>query len=342
MSDTMTVNTADYLKLCKAVNVAKKLNSFSLDAMYMSSSIDPSNSLSDNLSILVEALKKSAKYSQIFVWEKLCRLDTVSGIRIGDTLPVVLGRLEPKLDTSDIVILSGNRFEENGFIIEPIVHYGYIVSAMIYKISDLTQQEEAVISLAHKLISLNWCTGILTSIAYQSKEIENRDILHSSSIDSLTGVYNRNRLNEDITSFKQLHIAIIDLNKFKYVNDTFGHSAGDEVLKKLGEVLMRHSVREVAPYRTGGDEFAVLSNDIDELRNYIDRVKTDILKISIPLARKGITNTQYITEYSISVSVGIVFNCESYEAGAELADRLMYEAKNSSTEQIRCIETIYT
>ena len=156
MSDTMTVNTADYLKLCKAVNVAKKLNSFSLDAMYMSSSIDPSNSLSDNLSILVEALKKSAKYSQIFVWEKLCRLDPVSGIRIGDTLPVVLGRLEPKLDTSDIVILSGNRFEENGFIIEPIVHYGYIVSAMIYKISDLTQQEEAVISLAHKLISLNW------------------------------------------------------------------------------------------------------------------------------------------------------------------------------------------
>lgn len=341
MSETISLKTEDYLALCRSLSIAKKLNVFSIDAMYMASSIDPSNSLSSNLSILVEALKKSAKYSQIFAWEKLCRLDTTNGVRLGDTLPIVIGRLEPKLDTSNIVILSGNRFESDGFIVEPVVHYGYLVSVMIYRTSDLSQQEEAVISLAHKLISLNWCTGILTSIAYQTKESENRDILHNSSIDVLTGVYNRGRLLEDISSFGTLHIAVIDLNKFKYVNDTFGHHSGDEVLRSLGEVLMKYNTREVVSYRTGGDEFTLLSNDIENLRTYILKVKEDLLRIKVPLTSKGSGNSKLITEYSISISVGIVFNCPNYVDGFELADRVMYEAKRSSSEQVRVIETIY-
>ncbi|MFH0924811.1 MAG: GGDEF domain-containing protein, partial [bacterium] len=76
--------------------------------------------------------------------------------------------------------------------------------------------------------------------------------------DALTGLYNRRYLQEyDQKNLKELFsIMIVDADNFKYINDSYGHNAGDTALKKLGDVIKElHPQRGI---RYGGDEFVVL------------------------------------------------------------------------------------
>ena len=101
----------------------------------------------------------------------------------------------------------------------------------------------------------------LAAIQKQHQQLENEVIR-----DSLTGLYNRRyldeRLERDLTRAKKygfpISLAMIDLDHFKNVNDTYGHRAGDEVLKALG-TLLQSTLREGdIPCRYGGEEFVVL------------------------------------------------------------------------------------
>ncbi len=94
-----------------------------------------------------------------------------------------------------------------------------------------------------------------------------------SITDSLTGLYNQRhfhaRLKEEVARARRqkrpLSIILMDLTAFKAYNDTYGHMAGDELLKKVGKIISR-SIREDVDsgFRYGGDEFAVILIDADE------------------------------------------------------------------------------
>ena len=93
---------------------------------------------------------------------------------------------------------------------------------------------------------------------------ENKRLLEQVRTDQLTGLGNQGRLQVDLAERcarageQPLTLLLLDLNGFKHYNDSFGHPAGDEVLKRLGGQL-REAVRgEGFAYRVGGDEFAVL------------------------------------------------------------------------------------
>ena len=83
--------------------------------------------------------------------------------------------------------------------------------------------------------------------------------------DSLTGVKNRFALRRDYDFYyeKDIHLMMLDIDDFKHVNDQFGHSVGDYLLKKTGEALIDNFGAEHS-YRYGGDEFLVLYPDISE------------------------------------------------------------------------------
>jgi diguanylate cyclase (GGDEF)-like protein/PAS domain S-box-containing protein len=122
--------------------------------------------------------------------------------------------------------------------------------------------------------------GTLTDIT-ERKQAE-AHILYMSLHDSLTGLYNRAYLDEEmrrLDTARQMPISIImaDLNGLKLVNDTYGHYAGDEILKYASEILKKSCRREDIIARWGGDEFVILlpQTTIDEAFKLVKRLEAN-------------------------------------------------------------------
>jgi len=105
-------------------------------------------------------------------------------------------------------------------------------------------------------------------------------IKHLSFHDSLTGLYNRAYFEEELERYNfpryyPLSIVILDVNGLKVINDTFGHSEGDRLLKHLSQVLTSVSRQGDILARIGGDEFAILlpSTTSEEAHSFCDRIK---------------------------------------------------------------------
>ena len=149
--------------------------------------------------------------------------------------------------------------------------------------------------------------------------------------DVLTGLYNRRMFQEQlkaaIENWKQsgqpLILMMIDIDHFKILNDTLGHSAGDDFLRSVAQ-LIRSSIRnEDLAFRWGGDEFAVLLQNTDEAaaRKLADRL--------VSLANT-IAKTHQV-EKRPSLSIGFadinLLSDHSEEAIVEAADRVLYRTK---------------
>jgi diguanylate cyclase (GGDEF)-like protein len=110
-----------------------------------------------------------------------------------------------------------------------------------------------------------------------------------SSIDVLTGLYNRNKMNtymDEIEKTKsKLGVVFLDINGLKKVNDVLGHLKGDALIKRAAHTLK--SVFDTIPiFRSGGDEFIIILDDIseEEIIHYIERIKEESMKNDISFA----------------------------------------------------------
>jgi diguanylate cyclase (GGDEF)-like protein len=158
-------------------------------------------------------------------------------------------------------------------------------------------------------------------------EIELREKL--ARTDSLTGLLNRRAFDEAIqhemnrlTRFKRpFTLLVLDLDKFKAVNDTRGHAAGDELLKSVSRVLTGSFRETDIVARIGGDEFAVLLPETDS-----ETALTAIVKLE-----ENIRGMALGSGYPVSASMGFVTNSYPpipHEKLFEEADRRMYLDKN--------------
>lgn len=148
--------------------------------------------------------------------------------------------------------------------------------------------------------------------------------------DQLTGLF----LKENITNFAKRRInelnlptaiAIIDVDDFKNVNDSFGHAKGDEVLKKCASIIEAQSDGFGKAGRIGGDEFVVIFDnfrDKEHIRNVLRAIKN-----TIAAAYKDEIDSFHITT-SIGLSVYPVDIDASYDELFKLADCLLYRAKS--------------
>lgn len=165
----------------------------------------------------------------------------------------------------------------------------------------------------------------------QQKEAETQ-LLHYAFHDSLTGLPNRTlftyRLEEALARASQCQdylfaVLFLDLDRFKAINDSLGHLAGDDLLLAIGQRL-RSLVRPTdIVARLGGDEFAIVLDDIKDLGN-ISRLANRIQKqVSKPLEIQG-------QEVFTTVSIGIALSSTGYDRPEEIlrdADLAMYRAK---------------
>lgn len=222
------------------------------------------------------------------------------------------------------------------------------VSALKQRALDGESVDEEVSIVRDGRVQWLWLTaqpirdtsGAIVGLAGQTTDITKRKdfearLTHLADHDTLTGVYNRRRMLEELD--RELHYArrshrpgavlVVDLDNLKLVNDSFGHSAGDAMLTTLADVVRNRVRRTDIVARLGGDEFAVLlpeASGEDALRlagNIRDQLREQ--KIGPP----------------ITISVGIASFTNQNELTADeilvCADTALYEAKEHGGDQAR-------
>lgn len=148
--------------------------------------------------------------------------------------------------------------------------------------------------------------------------------------DALTGIHNRRGLQERIKD-KVLNynycLAILDIDKFKLVNDTYGHDVGDEILKELASTVSKKIRQNDIFARWGGEEFVLLlkTKDLQVAENIAEKLRIDISK------------TEFPTVKHITVSFGISSFKNSEQTFEEVfknADKALYEAKENGRNRV--------
>ncbi len=190
------------------------------------------------------------------------------------------------------------------------------------------------------------CTSIVESERDVTKQIEEQEKLlqekeslhHKAHYDLITGLANRTLFNDRLEQStlrakrqnSKVALFFIDLDKFKYVNDTYGHKAGDIVLQKVGK-LMKSIVREEdAVARIGGDEFAIIIENLSHPDSAIKLGEKIIDAIEVP-----IKNEDYILNISASIGLSIYPDSSlSCETLLKYADIAMYEVKKQKTKRV--------
>lgn len=113
------------------------------------------------------------------------------------------------------------------------------------------------------------------------------------------------------------YLLMFDVNHFKSINDTYGHDAGDKVIRGIGEVLLEAwKVYNAEPSRYGGDEFCIICED--EPDDYIEHIRKEIAKIHVA------------NNFTVTISIGVCMSDNKGLTAAELlriADDKMYEEK---------------
>ncbi|AIS57033.1 histidine kinase [Vibrio coralliilyticus] len=161
-------------------------------------------------------------------------------------------------------------------------------------------------------------------------------IYDTSIKDELTQLYNRRALEELLpkeiarsSRHKQpLSVLLLDIDHFKKVNDTYGHQAGDRVLRTTGKLLILQTRKDDLSFRYGGEEFLVLLPNTDVEKAVIVAEK---LREAIKRARMLPTNVD-----SCTASFGVTqFNGEDdWQTAIERADQALYSAKENGRNQV--------
>ncbi|MCG6882761.1 MAG: GGDEF domain-containing protein [Silicimonas sp.] len=161
---------------------------------------------------------------------------------------------------------------------------------------------------------------------------------HEVIVDPLTGAYNRRffdkRLGEEVARAErngsELSLLVMDLDRFKRVNDTHGHSAGDRVLAVIAATIAAELRPNDILARIGGEEFVVISllNGAAPVRQMAERLCGTVRSARIQLA-----GDQQIC-VSISVGVATLSPGETAQALFDRADRAVFEAKELGRDRI--------
>lgn len=155
--------------------------------------------------------------------------------------------------------------------------------------------------------------------------------------DALTGIINRGAFDRlrQILKVRQCNLAlmIVDVDKFKAVNDGYGHEVGDKVLKKVAKLLEESFRATDYPARIGGDEFAVILTDaMPEMRSVIEE-KVNAINAELLNPKEGLPK--------ISLSVGIAFSDSGFVDDLyKKADAALYEVKENGRCGCRFYEDI--
>ncbi|QBF83492.1 diguanylate cyclase [Shewanella maritima] len=172
----------------------------------------------------------------------------------------------------------------------------------------------------------------LQSEIAQRKQME-AQLIHDAQHDSLTGLPNRSylidRLNQAVKHVRrhsktQFALLFLDLDRFKQINDTLGHLAGDEFLIETAKRLTTCIRENDTLARMGGDEFVILLDSISSKRDAKDISERILKAIAAPY---WLANKEFISGASIGIAYSSTSQSDTSESILRNADKAMYQAK---------------
>ncbi|MEM9500872.1 MAG: EAL domain-containing protein [Pseudomonadota bacterium] len=253
------------------------------------------------------------------------RLDISLDEMLGEPLSIVFSPLEGEGHTKSLSLMLGARKSFSGFAVRAT-----------------KRPDGAVLRLSGQPATVDgkrFCGFHGTGADITDEYYREAETARLAKFDSLTGLSNRHRMaqmiDSTLTAFKAAKrncaIMMLDLDRFKQVNDTLGHAAGDELLKQVSERLQRSIDRECEIGRLGGDEFQVMLPDIDD-RGELGEIAMKII---------AMLKQPYSLEEGrcvIGASVGIAIAPHDGVTRDEVvrsADLALYAAKNGGRGQFR-------
>jgi diguanylate cyclase (GGDEF)-like protein len=165
-------------------------------------------------------------------------------------------------------------------------------------------------------------------------------LIEYAQIDPLTSLPNRRALHERLAQEwdrlmrhgGRLSFIMVDLDHFKRVNDTYGHSIGDRILQEAAKVLQGQCRKVDLPARYGGEEFAIVVPEVTALEaaNLAERCRSGMENVAVKVGAETIKIT---ASFGVSDSNGV----GSSDALIELADRALFQAKDAGRNNVRVV-----
>lgn len=253
-----------------------------------------------------------------------------SGLVIGGAVALSGGPDQPTLAWLAIpVITLSSRFPMRGVVAGVIVNC-LILLAVAFGVDAHRVIEDPVYVIAP--LALLLCVAVLSTPLMRS------DIQHRSDavIDQLTGMLNRKALSTRVVELAQqsevtgesIGMIIGDLDHFKAINDTRGHSVGDVVLKDVAYLLRKQLRAFDLAYRLGGEEFVVLlpGSDLEQSAELAEQL------------RNGVARHNVAGGVSVTMSFGVGASKQGasfdYTAVFKEADEALYRAKRNGRDQV--------
>ncbi|NFD31248.1 sensor domain-containing diguanylate cyclase [Clostridium botulinum] len=253
-----------------------------------------------------------------------------------------------KLDKKEVYLYKINRFKETAIIENPIKLDEKILNKE--KINEFKELEalnisciiSAPIYIDNKLFGQINIDCTKENYKFKKEDLELMDhikdelqliiksfmvkeeLIHKANYDELTKIFNRRYFNEIMKNeIKEGNktLVLIDIDNFKTINDIYGHSTGDFILRVFANLIKRYLGDKDLFFRFGGDEFIVLFNDLDDksVISFMENIRQKINKDKI----KGIN-----IDFSYGISKLKNYNMTNYEDIINLADKNMYINKN--------------
>ncbi len=165
----------------------------------------------------------------------------------------------------------------------------------------------------------------------------NLELQRLTNVDGLTGLSNRRYFNEyleaewkrAVRTQRPLSILMIDVDHFKLYNDTYGHLAGDEVLKKVAQTMKNSCKRSTdLAARFGGEEFVIILPETSpaEMRELGEKLCRAVEALSLPHSASSVGNCVTI---SVGCAAAVPKTAESFSSLVDTADKALYDAKKT-------------
>ena len=183
-------------------------------------------------------------------------------------------------------------------------------------------------------------TTVAEHIALAMANLKLRETLQNQSVrDALTGLFNRRYMEESLKREMQrcdrkqqpLSIVMIDVDRFKRFNDTFGHNAGDAVLRELAQLLQKYVRGSDIACRYGGEEFTLILPEasLDVTQQRAEQIRTAAKQLNVEC------NGQSVGAITLSMGVASFPNYGlDPEVVIKAADEALYRAKNEGRDRV--------